>query len=737
MFGLPWIDILTIVGYFAVVLGIGFWALRRIHNQEDYFLAGRRFGKFVQTFAAFGQGTSADTAVSVVVLVARNGLAGVWVNLLSVFQLPIYWVTSVWYRRLRLLTLGDFFEERYHSKWLPGIYTVVSSMMFMLVVAIGFSAMSKTVVAITEKPAEKYTAAQQAEYELATELKQLGETDARLLSAEQKQRLEELRLIGPQLTFSYVDEKMLIAIVALVVVAYAVMGGLEAAFLTDTMQGIFIIILSLLLLPFAFNKVNTLFGGEGISGVIEIARSQLSQARFEIWGSTTMLDFTWYFAIAWFVMTTINTVVQANNLVSTGSAKDEYTARYGFCVGIYLKRFTTLFWGITALVLIIIYGDQTLNPDYIWGTATKDLLGSLGFGLVGLMIACLMAALMSTADCLMLTSSGLMTHNVFRPLLPGRSENTYIWMGRVFGGVFILGGVLIAYAYDNLFDMLKLMWEFNISLAASFWLGILWRRANQAGAWASMTSTLVIFAILPAVIPLFSGIRTSAYLTKTVEPIKVVNTYVARDIDVNERQQEIAEWDALKAHQLSNGEVEYNDSDSGKRPQPLTVGQEFQKTELTPRRAIFWDQGVRTDSNGQVYGKGMLYLEMVLLDRFGFDLSANPYALNETIRYCIRMIWPFLILIIISRLTRQDDRQRLDRFYAKMKTPAIADRQEDDRQLELSYADPSRFDHKKMFPKSNWEIEKLTSTDIKGIVGFFIGGCIILLLVWLISLIGK
>lgn len=109
MFGLPLIDIFVIVGYFAVVLGIGVWASRRIHNQEDYFLAGRRFGKFVQTFAAFGQGTSADSAVSTVVLTARNGLAGTWSSLLSVFGLPIFWITTPWYRRLRLLTLGDFF----------------------------------------------------------------------------------------------------------------------------------------------------------------------------------------------------------------------------------------------------------------------------------------------------------------------------------------------------------------------------------------------------------------------------------------------------------------------------------------------------------------------------------------------------------------------------------------------------------------------------------------------------
>ena len=49
MFGLAGIDIAVIIGYFAVVIAIGVWASRRIKDQTDYFLAGRKFGKFVQT----------------------------------------------------------------------------------------------------------------------------------------------------------------------------------------------------------------------------------------------------------------------------------------------------------------------------------------------------------------------------------------------------------------------------------------------------------------------------------------------------------------------------------------------------------------------------------------------------------------------------------------------------------------------------------------------------------------
>ena len=44
MLGLPLIDIVVIIVYFSVIVGIGMWSMRRIKNQEDFFLAGRRSG---------------------------------------------------------------------------------------------------------------------------------------------------------------------------------------------------------------------------------------------------------------------------------------------------------------------------------------------------------------------------------------------------------------------------------------------------------------------------------------------------------------------------------------------------------------------------------------------------------------------------------------------------------------------------------------------------------------------
>ena len=111
--------------------------------------------------------------------------------------------------------------------------------------------------------------------------------------------------------------------------------------------------------------------------------------------------------------------------------------------------------------------------------------------------------------------------------------------------------------------------------------------------------------------------------------------------------------------------------------------------------------------------------------------------MNETIRIIIRTLIPFIVLVIFSYLSTPDDRKRLDRFFVKMKTPTKTDRREDAKEMERSYANPGRFDHNKLFPGTNWEFEKLDSTDIKGIVWFTLGGILILVAIYVVSLIGR
>ncbi len=705
MFGLPVIDIVVIAVYFLVIILIGFWAMRRIKNQEDFFLGGRRFGKLVLVFAAFGQSVNTSSAVSATTTTVANGASGIWSTLNYVFGTPVYWITSVWYRRLRLLTMGDFFEDRFGSKIMAGVYAIVSCFGFMVMISLGFNAMGKTIVALTPKSVEQLTVVQRVEYDQAIELETLEQADYSSLSAQQREELKELRMLKPRKVFSHVSREMLIITVCAIVLLYAAAGGLEAAFITDLIQGIFILILSVMLLPFAWAKINSIYGGSGIIDALGAMHHRLPESYFEIFGSPTTIDFTWYYIIALTVMISVNFGVLANQLVSTGSAKDEYSARFGFTVGLYMKRLCAVLWGMFALAAVLLYSDSIRDPDLVYGHAVLDLLGPLGIGLVGLMIACLMAALMSSADFQMITSAGLITHNVYRPLFPNLSEKHYVWAGRILGAGVVIGGGYVAIKFTSIFQQLKLSWEITAIFAASFWLGMLWRKANRKAAWCSIIITLFAFFLLPLLAPaIWPTIRSNDYLTKLTRPAPITRTYIAHEMDIRIRNEEIAHWDELNI----DGKA------IGLRPDTITVGQKFTKIYQLPQKSIFWTYGVKPNAQGKLEGRGLLNMGLLMIDRAGWDLSANPYALNETLRILLRIIVPFGVFIIVVLFTKPDDKKLLDRFYVKMKTEVLPDHKADEKNLEISYAKPDRFNNLKLFPNSSWEFTKWNKVDTIG-----------------------
>jgi SSS family solute:Na+ symporter len=292
--GLTIWDIIVLIVYFIVILVIAVRASLRIKNREDYFMGGRRFGKLIQTFAAYGQATSVENVTATTTMVNANGASGIWAMLAGgLINLPVFWMTSIWYRRLRLLTLGDFFEERYGSKRMAAFYALCQTIFFVMIGAFGLMAMAKTVAAITAKPESELTKIEHVEYAKAVEREQLEAADFTLLSTPEKERLTELQLLNPRKEYSFLNEKMLIWIVALVTLIYASIGGLAAAFMVDLIQGIFTIVLSIMLIPFAMIKINTIHGGDGALGSFQTMHKVLPESFMELWGSPSLIEFSW------------------------------------------------------------------------------------------------------------------------------------------------------------------------------------------------------------------------------------------------------------------------------------------------------------------------------------------------------------------------------------------------------------------------------------------------------------
>ena len=704
MLGLSYIDITVIILYFAAIIWIGIWASRRIKNREDYLLGGRKFGKVIQTFASFGQATSADGPVGTVTTTFKNGAAGIWSSLLMVFSTPLFWITSPWLRRMRVLTLGDFFEERYGSKKMAATYAIIGAIGMMSLLSVGYIAMTRTIQAITPKDISELSVSERQEYDRAMVLSSLEKRDYVTLGEQEKIQLKELRIEKPRSVFSHLNEYMVAWIVCLVIILYAVLGGLEAAFYTDILQGLFIIGLSVILIPFAWLKIQALYGAGSGEPAMAILHQKLPQAFFDIFGSPTIIDFTWYFIVTASLVAGVTVVVQPNQLVTNAAAKDEYSARFGMVTGGFIKRFCTIMWGVVGLAAILLYTGKVDNPDMVWGYAIHDLLEPLKLGLVGFMISSMMAALMSTAASLMLTVSGLLLHNVYQVAVPGKTEKHYVWAGRALGGLFIIGGAFIATQFSSILEMLKFVWEFFVIFAGAFWLGLKWRRANRKGAWASILITLAVFYLLPVVISqtIPSVKKVQALLIQT-QPEPMVRHYIAREAEVNARKEEIAAWKA-------------NGSDSkGECPEPLALGQSFEMTYILPSKTIFWSQQPKLNDSGQLEAQGYFFPELILLKSLGIDLHKIPYALNETIRMLIRLVFPFLVVILVSLLTKADNHEITNRFFLKMRTRVRGLGAEADRlDLEASYRNPEKTKEILLFPDTSLEIYKWNRQDITG-----------------------
>ena len=236
---------------------------------------------------------------------------------------------------------------------------------------------------------------------------------------------------------------------------------------------------------------------------------------------------------------------------------------------------------------------------------------------------------------------------------------------------------------------------------------MLWRRSNRAGAWASMGFMFVATVILPFGLPMLPGVRASEYLAKTTQAGPVTRTYTAREGDVRQRNDAIASWDKLNRV----GQAE------GARPSLVTAGAKFEKVVLLPKKSIFWSEGLDL-STGKAVGKGYLKVELVVVDWLGWDLSKNSYSLNETLTFVFRIIPPFLILMVVAWFTPPQPKAALDQFYGKLRTPVRGTSDGgDEHEMDLTRADPNRFDHLKIFPRSNWEFRRWNREDWAGVVG--------------------
>ena len=510
--GLHTADWIILALYFVVILAVGLWSVTKVKDMADFFMGGRRFGKVFMMFFAFGSGTSSEQAISVVAGTWRAGLAGIWWQFLWLWATPFYWIVAPLMRRMRALTTADFFETRFNGPTaiMYSFYGIAISITF---IAGGLFGTGKMVDALTGNELDRLSVE-------ANIMVPAAEWD----TTEKTFHITERRLQGYEFA---------ILAVTIMFVIYGMAGGLGAAIITDFIQGILTIVFSFLLLPFVFYEI----GGFGMLN----QESDLKQGMLDLTVSpelaATMGEPITPFYVCMLSITALaGIVIQPHIMGVCGAGKTEYEGRFGFTVGNFLKRFCTVAWTFTGLACIVWYmgdnsplktspdpADQAVyqslllraSPEYdqlsvekkvevdktdrdfadkLFGMAAHDILPRIAPGLIGLLLASLLAAVMSTSDAQMIISSGLFTENIYRKCIAkNKSQRHYLWVGRIAGLVIVILALILQTTFTDIIDALKTIVKTPACIGISLWFGIVWRRWNVISVWVSTITGIVVW----------------------------------------------------------------------------------------------------------------------------------------------------------------------------------------------------------------------------------------------------
>ena len=428
MTGLTNLDLAVILLYLIGITVFGLYVARRVKDTEGYFMGNRRFGKALMVAQALTTGTRADYAIGVAGASYEIGMAGIWYQWMYIFSTPFFWLLSPIFRRMRYTTTADFFEERF-SRSLGIGYSLFAIYIFMLTQGMIIKGAATTITAI-----------------------------------------------------SGLSEAWIIWGVTALFVLFGVAGGLVATATTDFIQGIFIIILSFLIIPFGLEAV----------GGFSALHARLAPEMFSLIASKELT----LFSVTMLVITgLVGIVAQPHHMAIAGSGKTEMNCRVGWCYGNFIKRLCTIGWALTGLIAAVLIAKGSLaKRELAFGAMIKMLLPP---GLIGLMIAAILATVIASCAAYMIAGSALFTRNIYkRYLKPSAVDAHYLLVGRVASAAITIGGLLMALYIRSVVDATVHFVTAVAFVGVPMWAGIVWARTTARGAWASIIGSTATYALI-------------------------------------------------------------------------------------------------------------------------------------------------------------------------------------------------------------------------------------------------
>ncbi len=432
----------TTLVYFVVVLAIGVWASRRTRTSRDFFIAGQSLGLLVTGLATMSAAFSGFVFLGGPGLTYEIGLASLFI-VVPVGLTPglLCWVVA---KRLRLLaevrdvlTIPDAILCRYRSRTASGLAALA-----VVVGTVGY---------------------------LGAQLLAMGILIESIFGTR--------ALLG--------DWSLAVAMgVGLVVVlAYAIGGGMIAGVYTDVVQGALMVVAAVAVFACALDA-----GG----GLGEITRSIADSEAFGADFLDPLGEVPVFTALGFFFVFSVGTLGQPHMLHKFYMLRDPRRLEWFPLVLGLSQSLCLLIWVGIGLAVPALVAAGRLEPLALADAAAPLFLLEHTPGiLAGLVFASILAAIMSTADSFVNIGSAALVRDLPRAL--GFEPRDELARGRLAVVGVALAAAVFAYLYGDLIALLGTFafGTFAAALAPALAVGLNWRRVTAGAASASIATGLV------------------------------------------------------------------------------------------------------------------------------------------------------------------------------------------------------------------------------------------------------
>ena len=431
--------------YVVFIVGIGFYVAKRTATTEDYFLAGRSLTWWLIGFSLFASNVSSTTLMGLSSSAFGSGISVYNYEWMAALVLIVFLVFFLpFYLKTRVYTMPEFLGRRFDQR--SRYY---------------FSALLVLMNIVIDTAAALYAGAL------------------------------VIKIIYPQIPLWQ-------SVLALGVVAgaYTIAGGLKAVVYTDAVQAVLLLIGAFLVAVLSFLAI----GGSWSAVVAAVPADDLSIIRPLSDPVLPWPGLLTVFLLGFYFWGTNQFMVQR-----TLGAKDLDNGRWGALFAGALKLpviFIMVLPGIFGRLMYSAadYPALAENPDLIFPTLMFDLLP---VGIRGLIIAALVAAIMSSVDSTLNSASTLVTMDFIKKMKPNVPNHRLVIAGRIVTFTFMTLAILWApqiLKFPNIWTYLQQMLAYLAPpIVTCFFAGVFWKRANGNGALAALVvghlAAAVIFGL--------------------------------------------------------------------------------------------------------------------------------------------------------------------------------------------------------------------------------------------------